>query len=263
MPKKTEKTQIQKNKEASSKNTKTIIELKDVKKIYTMGETQVNALNGISLKVTRGEFVSIVGKSGSGKSTLVNQIGCLDTPTYGSVFLDNEDIATLSESELAQIRGRKIGFIFQTFNLMPTLTVFENIALPMIFQDISEEEQKEKVDRVLELVQLTDRSDHKPSELSGGQRQRVAIARALANSPEVILADEPTGNLDSKTGRQIMEFLLQLHEEHGATIILVTHDDDLAKWANRTIILSDGKIISEITHSPDERKKAMKKMETL
>lgn len=238
-----------------------VIELKNVKKIYQMGDTQVRALNGVSLKIKRGEFVSIVGKSGSGKSTLVNQVGCLDTPTEGSVYLDGDDIAHMGESELAQIRGKKIGFIFQTFNLMPTLTVRENIVLPMVFQDAPDEDIEENLEKVLQLVQLEDRSDHKPGELSGGQRQRVAVARALINNPKVILADEPTGNLDSKTGTQIMKFLIDLHEKQGATIIMVTHDDDLARLAQRTIVLADGKIISEVEHSLKERKDALHKIE--
>lgn len=240
---------------------KTIIELIDVKKIYKMGKSEVRALDGVTLSVKKGEFVSIVGKSGSGKSTLVNQVGCLDTPTSGKVLLDGQDIAKMSESKLAQVRGRKIGFIFQTFNLMPTLTVSENVALPMSFQDISQEKIKKNVSSVLELVDLTDRANHKPGELSGGQRQRVAIARALGNNPEVVLADEPTGNLDTKTGKQIMEFLMDLHKNKKVTIIMVTHDDDLAMCAERTITLSDGKIIKETKHSEKERMKAFKLFE--
>ena len=236
---------------------KKIIELKDVKRIYTMGDVKVRALNGVSLSIEKGEFVSIIGKSGSGKSTLVNQVGCLDTPTEGKVLLDGEDIASLDESELAQVRGKKIGFIFQTFNLMPTLSVYENIALPMSFQDLDPETVKQQVTDVLKLVDLEERAEHKPGELSGGQRQRVAIARALGNKPEVILADEPTGNLDSKTGFQIMEFLVKLHKEQNVTIIMVTHDDELARWAERTITLSDGKIVAEQSHSQAVRKQAM------
>ena len=239
----------------------TIIELKDVKKIYVMGDSEVRALNGVSLKVRRGEFVSIVGKSGSGKSTLVNQVGCLDTPTEGSVYLDGEDIAHMAESELAQVRGRKIGFIFQTFNLMPTLNVRENVSLPMVFQGVDADDVDKNVDRVLGLVDLADRADHKPAELSGGQRQRVAIARALVNRQQVILADEPTGNLDSKTGKQIMDFLIDLHENEGVTIIMVTHDDDLARLAERTIVLADGIIVSEVMHTPKERAAALEKLE--
>lgn len=238
-----------------------IIELRDVAKIYQMDEVEVTALKKVSLKVRKGEFVSIVGKSGSGKSTLVNQIGCVDTPTRGDVFLDGENIAEMSESELAQIRGRKIGFIFQTFNLMPTLNVFENVALPLVFQGVPNDEINQRIDEVLKLVDLYDRKGHKPGELSGGQRQRVAIGRALANNPEVILADEPTGNLDSKTGKQIMDFLVNLNEEKNVTIIMVTHDEDLAKLAERTITLADGLIINEKKNTEKERKDTIKKME--
>ena len=238
-----------------------IIELRDVKKIYRMGNVFVNALNGVSLKVKRGEFLSVVGKSGSGKSTLVNQIGCIDTPTDGHVYLDGEDIANMSESELAQIRGRKIGFVFQVFNLMPTLTVYENVTLPLIFQGISQSEMDRRVGEVLKLVDLTDRKSHKPGELSGGQRQRVAIARALINNPEVVLADEPTGNLDSKTGNEIMDFLYKLNRRKEVTVILVTHDHDLAKLAERTVVLSDGKIIKETKNAEKAREAVLREME--
>ncbi|MFT4309218.1 MAG: ABC transporter ATP-binding protein [Candidatus Woesearchaeota archaeon] len=235
-----------------------IIVLSKVSKVYQMGEVQVKALKDVTLNVKKGEFVSIVGKSGSGKSTLVNMIGCLDVPTNGSVFLEGQDISHLGESDLAQIRGRRIGFIFQTFNLMPTLSVYENVALPMIFQGYDDEEIDDKVKSLLEMVELSERSHHKPSELSGGQRQRVAIARALSNSPEVILADEPTGNLDSKTGKQVMDFLYDLNKKSNVTLILVTHDDDLAKWAQRTLVLADGSIVNEVIHPLKVRLNAMK-----
>ena len=238
--------------------TKNIIELRKISKIYQMGDVEVKALKDVSIQVKKGEFVSIVGKSGSGKSTLVNMIGCLDVPTTGAVYLESQDISHLDESDLAQIRGKKIGFIFQTFNLMPTLSVFENVALPMIFQGYSDNEIKKKVDTLLKMVELSERADHKPSELSGGQRQRVAIARALSNDPEVILADEPTGNLDSKTGKQVMDFLYELNRKQNVTLILVTHDDDLAKWAQRTLVLSDGSIVNELIHSEKDRQKAIK-----
>jgi putative ABC transport system ATP-binding protein len=237
---------------------KSIIRLRKVNKTYQMGEVLVRALSDVNIEIEKGEFVSIVGKSGSGKSTLVNMIGCLDVPTSGAVYLESQDISHLDESDLAQIRGKKIGFIFQTFNLMPTLTVFENVALPMIFQGYTDEQIKTKVDGLLDMVELSSRADHKPSELSGGQRQRVAIARALSNSPEVILADEPTGNLDSKTGKQVMDFLSELNRKENVTLILVTHDDDLAKWAQRTLVLADGSIVNEIVHTDAERKKAVK-----
>ena len=233
-----------------------IIRLENVSKSYEMGMQTVHALREISVTIRRGEFVSIMGKSGSGKSTLVNMIGCLDVPTTGNIYLEENDIAHLDESDLAQIRGRLIGFIFQTFNLIPTLSVAENIALPMVFQSRSEEEIEEKVRTLTELVDIANRRTHKPSELSGGQRQRVAIARALANEPSVVLADEPTGNLDTTTGRQIIDFLAKLNEEHGVTIILVTHDEDLAGWAERTLTLADGRLTGEKNHTKRERARA-------
>jgi putative ABC transport system ATP-binding protein len=225
---------------------KPIIELKDVWKIYQMGDVQVTALNELNLVVKKGEFLSIMGPSGSGKSTAMNMIGCLDIPTKGSIFLDGKDISKLRESDLAQIRGRKIGFIFQQFNLISTLTALENIMLPMIFQNVPRDERMEKARKLLQMVDLGDRMDHKPNELSGGQQQRVAIARALSNNPEVILADEPTGNLDSKTGSTVMDFLRKLHEQEGKTIIMVTHDEDVAKNADRIEYLKDGKIIKTL-----------------
>jgi putative ABC transport system ATP-binding protein len=219
-----------------------IIHLKDVAKYYQMGEFLVKALDGIDIDVHKGDFVAIMGPSGSGKSTGMHLIGSLDMPTKGNIFLDNNDIAHLEESELAQIRGRKIGFIFQQFNLIPNLTAKENIILPMIFQDITTEEREERAKQLLKLVDLEDRANHYPNQLSGGQQQRVAIARALANNPEVILADEPTGNLDTKTGQIILDFLERLHNE-GKTIIMVTHDINLAKKYAHTIYwLRDGKI---------------------
>ena len=222
---------------------KTLIKLENVWKIYKMGDVNVNALQGMSLEVKEGEFVAIMGPSGSGKSTAVNMIGCLDVPTKGRIFLENHDISKLSESELAQIRGRKIGFIFQQFNLVQTLTAIENVMLPMIFQGIPEAARLKKAKELLELVELGDRMEHRPSELSGGQQQRVAIARSLANKPEVILADEPTGNLDSKTGANVLDFLEKLHRKERKTIIMVTHDQNLAKVAERTEFLKDGKVV--------------------
>jgi putative ABC transport system ATP-binding protein len=220
-----------------------IIRLKNVWKIYRMGDVEVPALRGLELDIGKGEFVAIMGPSGSGKSTAMNMIGCLDIPTKGSIFLDGKDISTLSESDLAQIRGRKIGFIFQQFNLIPTLTAIENVMLPMTFQGVPGVERREKAERFLRLVELGERMNHKPSELSGGQQQRVAIARALANEPEVILADEPTGNLDSKTGSIVMQFLKKLHSEECKTIILVTHDEEVAHHAERIEYLKDGAVI--------------------
>lgn len=230
---------------------KPVIELKDVWKIYQMGDVQVVALSGLNLSVKKGEFVSIMGPSGSGKSTAMNMIGCLDIPTKGTIYLDNKDISKMSESNLAQIRGKKIGFIFQQFNLIPTLTALENVMLPMIFQNIPKEERLSKATKLLQMVDLGDRMDHKPNELSGGQQQRVAIARSLSNNPEVILADEPTGNLDSRTGSTVLDFLKKLHITEGKTIVMVTHDEDVAKKADRIEYLRDGKIVKSLKNPTD------------
>ena len=221
-----------------------VIEVRNVEKIYTMGEVEVPALAGVDIIINRGEFVAIMGPSGSGKSTAMNMVGCLDVPTRGKVFLDGNDISKLGESELAQIRGKKIGFIFQTFNLINSISAIENVELPMIFQGVPKDERRKSAKTLLALVDLEDRMHHKPTEMSGGQQQRVAIARALANDPEVILADEPTGNLDSKTGKEIIELIGKLHKE-GKTIIMVTHDEDIAKHAQRIVHLKDGKIVNK------------------
>ncbi|HUW43351.1 MAG TPA: ABC transporter ATP-binding protein [Bacillota bacterium] len=218
-----------------------LIELKKVKKYYEMGKETIKALDGIDVKIKKGDFIAIVGPSGSGKSTMMNMIGALDLTTKGEIYLDDENIEHMDESELAQIRGRKIGFVFQTFNLIPTLTASENIMLPMIFQGISEEEKNERTEEILKKVKLGHRRNHLPNELSGGEKQRVAIARALANNPDVILADEPTGNLDSKTGREIMKIFSDLNK-HGKTIILVTHDLSLTKYASKILKLKDGRL---------------------
>lgn len=223
--------------------TKVVIELRNVMKIYRMGDVEVPALRGVSLKIHSGEFVAIQGASGSGKSTCLNMVGCLDIPSSGSIFLEGRDISKMSESDLASIRGKKIGFVFQQFNLISTLNATENIMLPMTFQGVPDEEASEKAHELLRMVGLGDRLYHKASELSGGQIQRVAIARALANDPEIILADEPTGNLDSKTGASIMEMLKQINREKGTTFVMVTHDDHLAKMAQRIIRLRDGKVV--------------------
>lgn len=223
--------------------TKTIIELKNVWKTYKMGDSEVHALRELDLIIKKGEFVAIMGPSGSGKSTAMNQIGCLDTPTKGHVYLDGHDISRMHESSLAQIRGKKIGFIFQKFNLINTLSAKENVMLPLMFQGTSLAERSKRADELLKLVDLYDRRDHRPNELSGGQQQRIAIARALAVDPEVILADEPTGNLDTKTGDNVMSFLSKLHKEENKTIIMVTHDDELAHYADRVEYLKDGAII--------------------
>lgn len=225
-----------------------IIKLDGVWKIYKMGEIEVPALRGINMAVKRGEFVSIMGPSGSGKSTAMNMVGCLDVPTRGKIFLEGQDISKLSESDLAQIRGKKIGFIFQTFNLIPTLSALENVALPMIFQNMPKEERVERATKLLEMVDLGERIRHKPNELSGGQQQRVAIARSLVNDPEVILADEPTGNLDSVSGRNVIDFLKDLHKKEKKTIVMVTHDEGVAKQAQRTEYLHDGQIVKKAKH---------------
>jgi len=221
---------------------KPIIELRNVWKTYKMGGTPVHALQGIDLSVRPGEFLAIQGPSGSGKSTAMNLVGCLDVPTKGDIYLDGNNISKLTESDLAQIRGKKIGFIFQKFNLIETLTALENVTLPMTFQGVPEQERLKRAEKLLSQFGLGDRMDHKPNQLSGGQQQRVAIARSLAIDPPVILADEPTGNLDSKTGREVMEFLRELNKHYGKTIVLVTHDDVLAHVADRIEFLKDGKI---------------------
>ncbi len=221
---------------------KTIIELKDVWKIYQMGQVEVPALRGVDLKISKGEFVAIVGPSGSGKSTLMNLVGCLDLPTKGGVYLDNHNIDNLNESELAQIRGQKIGFVFQQFNLIPNLTALENVMLPLAFQGVDDSLAEKKALKLLGMVGLGDRIRHLPTQLSGGQMQRVSIARALANDPEVILADEPTGNLDSTTGRFIMDFLGRIHKGNSKTIIMVTHDLNLSKAAEKVVHIKDGMV---------------------
>jgi len=219
---------------------KIIIELKDVHKVYQMGETKVRALRGSSLEVKKGEFLSIEGPSGSGKSTLMNMIGCLDVPTSGKIHLEKWDIQKLQESDLAQIRGKKIGFIFQTFNLIKNLTALENVAMPMMFQGVQKEKRLKRAKELLVEMGLGERLHHKPAELSGGQQQRVAIARALSNDPDVILADEPTGNLDSKTGKKVLEKLKDLNEKEGKTIVMVTHDPNAAEYADRIVNIKDG-----------------------
>jgi putative ABC transport system ATP-binding protein len=221
-----------------------IITLEDVWKVYRMGEVEVPALRGINLEISRGEFLAIAGASGSGKSTMMNLVGCLDVPTKGKIFLDKDNIADLGESRLANTRGKKIGFIFQQFNLIPTLNALENVMLPLGFQDVSDSKAEKISGRLLRMVGLGERMKHLPSQLSGGQMQRVAIARSLALNPEIILADEPTGNLDSKTGSFIMDFLRKMHGNDGKTIIMVTHDLHLVKFADRVVHLKDGEIES-------------------
>lgn len=221
-----------------------MIELKDVYKIYSDGDSEIRALDGISLTISQGEFTAIVGSSGSGKSTCMNIIGCLDIPTSGKYFLDGHDVSTLDEKELARIRNKELGFIFQQYNLIPKLNIVENVELPLIYRRMSADERRKRAVEALERVGLADRLNKYPSQLSGGQQQRVSIARALAGSPPVILADEPTGALDSKTGREVMEFLKQLNKD-GTTIVLITHDNLLAEETKRIIRIQDGKIISD------------------
>ncbi|MBN2420710.1 ABC transporter ATP-binding protein [Candidatus Woesearchaeota archaeon] len=219
-----------------------VIELKDVWKVYDMGHIKVNALRGMTMKVMKDEFIAIMGPSGSGKSTAMNMVGALDIPSKGAIYLDGHDISKLHESDLAQIRGKKIGFIFQSFNLINSLTAMENVMLAMMFQGTDEQTRKKKAAELLTMVGLADRMHHKPTELSGGQQQRVAIARSLANDPEIVLADEPTGNLDSLSGENIMKMLMDLHHKEKRTIILVTHDKQVASHAEKIYLLKDGRI---------------------
>lgn len=225
------------------KQNNSLIRLKDVWKIYELGKVELPALRGVSLEVSRGDFLTIMGPSGSGKSTLLHIIGCLDIPTRGQVFLDGENISLLSEDRLAQLRGKKIGFVFQQFNLLPNLTALENVTLPMIFQGVETRERQKRGEEILSSLGLGDRISHRPAELSGGEHQRVAIARALANDPEIIVADEPTGNLDSKTGKKIMEILVELHQKQGKTIIVVTHDPNIASYSKNIVNIIDGQIV--------------------
>ena len=221
-----------------------MIELKDICKVYTIGSESVWALNHASMHIYPGEFVSIIGPSGSGKSTLMNIIGCLDLADSGSYILDGTPIEEYSEAEITRIRSKKIGFVFQSFNLIPKLTAEENVELPMIYQGVKKSERRRRVDEALGRVQLRNRAKHYPTELSGGQQQRVAIARAIASRPSLILADEPTGNLDSRTSAEIMEIFHQLHEQ-GNTIVLITHDDEIARQAARIVHIRDGHVTEE------------------
>ena len=221
-----------------------IIETSHISKIYKMGDNIVNALQDITIQIDRGEYVAFMGPSGSGKSTLMNIVGCLDTPTHGTYVLNNNLVSEMTENELAQVRNKEIGFVFQTFNLLPRATARENVALPLIYAGFSKSDRDEVAMEALTSVNLQDRWHHKPNELSGGQRQRVAIARALVNSPSIILADEPTGNLDTKTSYDIMGLFQDLHDK-GNTIIMVTHEDDIAHYAHRIIRLRDGLIESD------------------
>ena len=229
---------------------KYVIRLEDVWKVYQMGEVEVPALRGLTMKIKHGAFVAIMGPSGSGKSTAMHMVGCLDLPTKGRVLLDGQNIKRLGESHLAQIRGKKIGFVFQTFNLLQSLNALENVTLPMTFQSVKAEDKIKRGKEILTLVGLENRIYHRPSQLSGGERQRVAIARALANNPEIILADEPTGNLDSKSGAKVMDLLVELHKKHKKTLVIVTHDPRFKRLCRgqKTYHLHDGRVENEETY---------------
>lgn len=221
-----------------------LIEIRNLLKNYLMGEIEVAALKGINLQIRKNEYVAIMGPSGSGKSTLMNILGCLDTPTSGEYLFNNVDVSSLNDDELSAMRNREIGFVFQTFNLLPRMSSLHNVELPLMYAGVNKQERKDRAVNALERVGLADRMHHKPSELSGGQRQRVAVARALVTNPGILLADEPTGALDSKTGDEIMALFDELHNE-GNTIIVITHEKEIAEYAQRTIFLKDGKIFSD------------------
>ncbi|HCD51602.1 MAG TPA: macrolide ABC transporter ATP-binding protein [Balneolaceae bacterium] len=221
-----------------------VIKITDLTRVYQMGDTEVRALDGVSLSVHRNEYIAIMGPSGSGKSTLMNMIGCLDTPSSGEYVLNNNNVSHMDDAELAEVRNREIGFVFQTFNLLPRTSCLANVELPLIYAGMKSSERHERAKEVLHKVGLGDRMDHKPNELSGGQRQRVAIARALVNNPSIILADEPTGNLDTKTGEEIMALFEELYQQ-GNTIILVTHENDIAEHSRRIVRLRDGLVESD------------------
>ena len=221
-----------------------LIDLKDIYKIYQMGSTQINALDGLDCTIDKGEYVALMGPSGSGKSTLMNVIGCLDSPSSGTYLLNGTNVSTMTDDDLATVRNVEIGFVFQSFNLLPRTSALENVALPLVYAGVPKKERLERAQVVLEKVGLGDRGDHKPNELSGGQRQRVAIARALINNPSIVLADEPTGNLDSKSSLEIMALFEEIHAE-GNTVVMVTHEEDIAKYAKRTIRMIDGKMANQ------------------
>jgi len=221
----------------------TIIKLENVWKVYQMDKVELSVLRGIDLEITQGSFVSIMGPSGSGKSTLLNMIGCLDIPTKGRIFLKGKDIAQLSENELASLRGKTIGFVFQEFNILPNLTALENVVLPMVFQAVPSKKRETKAREILGSLGLAERVLHRTTELSGGERQRVAIARAFVNNPEMVIADEPTGNLDSVSGKKIMEILTEFHQKQKKTVIVVTHDPNIANYSEQIINIHDGQIM--------------------
>ena len=226
-----------------------LIETRDLWKTYVMGDEEIHALKGVSISIERGEYVAIMGPSGSGKSTLMNLIGCLDTPSKGTYLLNDKEVSQMNDNELARIRNEEIGFVFQTFNLLPRATALHNVELPLVYAGIGKKERLEQAKAAIEKVELTHRMTHKPNELSGGQRQRVAIARALVNNPSILLADEPTGNLDSKTGVEIMALFARLHEA-GNTIIVVTHEADIAAYAHRVIAIRDGQVERDVKQAP-------------
>jgi len=225
-----------------------IISIEELKKTYIMGQEKVHALKSVTVDIQKNEYVALMGPSGSGKSTLMNLLGCLDTPTAGSYLLNNTDVSNMTDSALAEVRNKEIGFVFQTFNLLPRLSSLDNVALPLVYSGMSKKDRNDRAREVLESVGLGDRVDHKPNELSGGQRQRVAIARALVNNPAIILADEPTGNLDTKTSIEIMEIFEKIHDA-GNTIIIVTHEPDISEHAHRIVRLRDGLVESDLKNT--------------
>ena len=229
-----------------------MLELTNIVKKYFIGEpNELTVLKGLSLSISEGEFVSIVGQSGSGKSTLMNIMGALDRPTEGGYVLDGTPVSEMKDNQLSEIRNRQIGFVFQTFNLIPRQDALSNVALPLFYMGVGKKKREEKAKELLKLVEMDDRMDHMPNELSGGQKQRVAIARSLANDPSIILADEPTGSLDSKTGALVMKIFQKINREHGKTVILITHNENLAKQTDRIVTISDGEIISDVKLKED------------